>query len=203
MTTAAARLATEKTDFRPVLPPHLSRRTQPERTMATYWEKLRDPRWQKKRLEVMSEAEFACTNCGDTKSTLNVHHKLYRKGADPWEYETDELECLCEKCHEEKHHYKQVIDFAIAKGSCVDIEQVAGYALGLYHLGYGPDPETEIPISSYEFVAGLAAAFNLPNAEIILQNLPGKGRGIPVEKLFELRGRLKEAWWGNRKWPTG
>jgi hypothetical protein len=69
----------------------------------TYYEKLKDPRWQKKRLEVMERNEFSCEICSDTETTLNVHHKEYFKGADPWDYEVEQLACICENCHEAEH----------------------------------------------------------------------------------------------------
>lgn len=65
----------------------------------TYAEKLKDPRWQKKRLEVMNAARFECEWCGEKESELHIHHPAYRKGAEPWEYEARELACLCRKCH--------------------------------------------------------------------------------------------------------
>lgn len=65
----------------------------------SYWELLRDPRWQRKRLEVMQRDEFACRQCGDKTSTLNVHHTHYVKGRAPWEYENESLKTLCESCH--------------------------------------------------------------------------------------------------------
>lgn len=73
----------------------------------TYYEKLKDPRWQKKRLEVMQRDGFDCTSCHDgTTSTLNVHHRVaYRKNTDPWDYELDELVTLCESCHAEISEY--------------------------------------------------------------------------------------------------
>lgn len=46
-------------------------------TKSSYSEKLKDPRWQKKRLEVMESNEFCCEMCGDNESTLHVHHKEY------------------------------------------------------------------------------------------------------------------------------
>ena len=67
----------------------------------TYWEKLKDPRWQKKRLEIMQRDGFACQNCLNADAELNVHHKIYRKGASPWEYEEHELVTLCKPCHED------------------------------------------------------------------------------------------------------
>jgi len=66
----------------------------------TYWEKLKDPRWQKIRLEVLGAEKFCCEVCGDSESTLHVHHGYYRKGAEPWDYPTDSLHALCESCHD-------------------------------------------------------------------------------------------------------
>jgi len=65
----------------------------------TYAEKLGDPRWQKKRLEIMKRDEFTCQKCGCKRRTLHVHHKEYN-GNDPWDYEDDKLIVLCNKCHE-------------------------------------------------------------------------------------------------------
>jgi hypothetical protein len=66
----------------------------------TYSEKLRDPRWQKLRLKVLERDEFACRHCTDEKSELQVHHKNYRKGYEPWDYPADSLITLCRRCHE-------------------------------------------------------------------------------------------------------
>jgi len=51
----------------------------------------------------MSHASFACQLCGETEATLNVHHKEYFKGHEPWEYEVDQLTCVCQPCHESLH----------------------------------------------------------------------------------------------------
>ncbi len=67
----------------------------------TYAEKLKDPRWQKKRLKILERDEFACQHCGDTKTTLNIHHIAYQE-SDPWETEDRLLITLCEVCHEEE-----------------------------------------------------------------------------------------------------
>lgn len=69
----------------------------------TYSEKLRDPRWQRKRLEIMERDRFKCRLCGDESSTLNVHHLKYRKGRDPWDYNENYLVTTCETCHERMH----------------------------------------------------------------------------------------------------
>jgi hypothetical protein len=65
-----------------------------------YSEKLLDPRWQKKRLEVFQRDGFACQYCFDTESTLAVHHLYYEKGKEPWDYPLEALITLCSDCHE-------------------------------------------------------------------------------------------------------
>lgn len=76
-----------------------------------YAQLLRDPRWQKKRLEIMQRDDFTCMRCYTSKETLNVHHCYYVFGRNPWEYENESLLTLCEHCHEgETNHGKQAKD---------------------------------------------------------------------------------------------
>jgi 5-methylcytosine-specific restriction endonuclease McrA len=91
--------------------------------------KYRDPRWQRLRLEVMQEANFMCDECHSETETLNVHHRFYRKGADPWEYDLDELVCLCEKCHQYIHQQKNRLNAALANpNNSYLIDYFVGYA---------------------------------------------------------------------------
>lgn len=81
----------------------------------TYAEKLKDPRWQKKRLEILSRDYFMCKICGDESNTLHVHHKIYEYGKDPWDYDNSLLVTLCADCHESegdfiKEYSKLLID---------------------------------------------------------------------------------------------
>lgn len=64
-----------------------------------YLAKLRDPRWQKMRLQVLERDDWACQICSDTESTLHVHHRYYLGNREPWEYRLDALVTLCELCH--------------------------------------------------------------------------------------------------------
>jgi len=66
----------------------------------TYSQKLKDPRWQKKRLEILNRDNFSCRHCGDNESTLHVHHISYQ--GDPWETDNKMLITLCESCHEQE-----------------------------------------------------------------------------------------------------
>lgn len=65
----------------------------------TYSEKLKHPKWQKKRLQILSRDKFTCKKCGDTETQLHVHHKEYISGNDPWDYDNKLLITLCEDCH--------------------------------------------------------------------------------------------------------
>ncbi len=70
----------------------------------TYNEQLRDPRWQRKRLETLSAANWQCRRCRSDRKTLHVHHLAYRQVA-PWDYALEELEVLCEACHRLEHAF--------------------------------------------------------------------------------------------------
>jgi hypothetical protein len=76
----------------------------------SYLEKLKDPRWQKKRLAVLDKAGWKCSLCGDMEKTLHVHHWGYKKGLEPWEYNTNDLACLCEDCHENESFIDKKLD---------------------------------------------------------------------------------------------
>jgi hypothetical protein len=74
----------------------------------SYSDLLRDRRWQKKRLKIMERDGWRCVRCHDTdnESMLQVHHKEYIRGRDPWDYADDMLETLCSNCHWNKHKDK-------------------------------------------------------------------------------------------------
>lgn len=64
-----------------------------------YSEKLKDPRWQKKRLEILQRDNWTCQYCGATEKTLHVHHLQY-SGINPWETNEINLITACEDCHD-------------------------------------------------------------------------------------------------------
>lgn len=63
----------------------------------TYAEKLKNPLWQKKRLEILERDKWKCCFCDDTETNLQVHHLKYSKN--PWGASNDDLVTLCEHCH--------------------------------------------------------------------------------------------------------
>jgi len=83
--------------------------------MTTYREKLLDPRWQRKRLEILQRDEFGCQECGDSETTLHVHHRYYESGKDPWDYPDEALETICARCHEQETFGRENADKLIIK----------------------------------------------------------------------------------------
>jgi hypothetical protein len=67
---------------------------------AEYAELLKDPRWQRKRLEILQRDGWRCQWCLNPKATLHVHHKRYLPNRAPWEYEDRYLVTLCADCHQ-------------------------------------------------------------------------------------------------------
>lgn len=76
-------------------------------TYKSYSDKLKDPRWQRKRLEIFKRDDFQCQMCFDREETQTVHHKWYTNGLDPWEYPDECYITLCEDCHESVHLWEK------------------------------------------------------------------------------------------------
>lgn len=83
--------------------------------MANYKERLKDRRWQRKRLRIFNRDKWTCTRCGCTRNDvqLHVHHVKYswsdfyrRIPADPWDCPDSDLVSLCEPCHSKNHGRK-------------------------------------------------------------------------------------------------
>jgi len=68
-----------------------------QRGFMTYSDLLKDPRWQKKRLEIFMRDGWKCRECGRNDLELQVHHEKYF--GDPWEIPNKFLKTVCFKCH--------------------------------------------------------------------------------------------------------
>lgn len=131
--------------------------------MTAYGDLLRDPRWQRKRLEVMERAEFECEECGSKTKTLNVHHAYYEKGCDPWEYPNDSLRCLCEDCHErveaELREIRKLAGIAwrAARANILGYIRAAAVTSGSGAI---------VPLESAYIACGMGHFFDLTTAEV-------------------------------------
>ena len=71
---------------------------------SAYSEKLKDPRWQKKRLEILNRDDWTCQICGAKDRPLHAHHPQYSSEiSNPWEYDDQQIITLCESCHSIEH----------------------------------------------------------------------------------------------------
>ncbi len=77
--------------------------------MKTYAEKLLDPRWQKRKSEILRAAQFRCEDCGRDDLTLHVHHCAYMTGKEPWEYDNSLLMSVCPKHHKERQELEDAL----------------------------------------------------------------------------------------------
>lgn len=109
-----------------------------------YRQKLLDPRWQKRRLEILSRDAWTCQICSDSKSTLHVHHRYYLPDKEPWEYCNEALVTLCADCHREEGEKSRYVEHFVqslkSKGLFMDDFCVLAAAIGQHDtLVHQPD----------------------------------------------------------------
>lgn len=92
-----------------------------------YAKKLKDPRWQKKRLQILERDNWTCRDTGKTDEELQVHHCWYAKGT-PWETPDEYLITLSKSAHKRR----QALELRAKK------------ALGLIMARCVDDPEDEL-----------------------------------------------------------
>lgn len=92
--------------------------------MSSYSEQLHDPRWQKKRLEILERDGWKCRGCFREEKELHVHHAYYRKGKKPWEYDNAVLSTFCGDCHAKISETNKIICQALSNeyGTIVNCE---------------------------------------------------------------------------------
>lgn len=91
----------------------------------TYSQKLKDPRWQKKRLEILERDNWTCKCCSGKKETLHVHHISYNWSKDPWDYDEKNFIILCGFCHELWHKIDKLnkLEFETLVNTLIENEQ--------------------------------------------------------------------------------
>jgi hypothetical protein len=149
-------LASENTASRAVLARCLFSRGVTGAQMTTYFEKLQDPRWQKRRLQILEASGWKCDNCESETKTLHVHHKIYRKGWAPWEYDDCDLQALCKDCHASVSELHKQIDESFALMNDYDLERVLGYCHAILLFGGMMEPGQEIEIKNIIYAEGVS-----------------------------------------------
>ena len=91
----------------------------PTRTQEPYLLLLEKREWKAKRDRILTRDRYRCQRCGKGDSidaSLQVHHKHYILGLDPWEYKDSELITLCEECHHQIHITEEVPTLRLNNG---------------------------------------------------------------------------------------
>ena len=125
----------------------------------TYAERLKDPRWQKRRLEILQRDEWMCQSCADDKATLHVHHRRYISGRAPWEYEDSDLVTLCERCHDLFTETRRTLDTILGQLRIQDLQAVLGFAKAVRMADLSPlrlAPETFPELCGFRAVTGFS-----------------------------------------------
>ena len=97
--------------------------------IVSYSDKLKENAWIRKREEVFKKYGKECCECFSSEN-LQVHHRYYRKGRDPWQYPIDAYAVLCKNCHE---------DIEDIKMDCEEIEGLDGTYLWYEEYNDGLD----------------------------------------------------------------
>lgn len=121
-----------------------------------FWAAYRDPRWQKRRLEVLDRADWTCESCEATDKELQVHHRYYERGKKPWEYPDEALQCLCDPCHDRVTEVNRGIKEKLRLLSDGELERVLGYLNGLWCQCGSEKDEREFKVKGAEELMGVA-----------------------------------------------
>lgn len=129
----------------------------------SYFENYKHPKWQKKRLEILKQSGFRCSECDNEESMLHIHHGYYQKGLLPWDYPNETLRCLCEKCHKERHELQEFITYVLATLSYGDLKSVYGYALASANFL----PDIDLTIDDYSTAEGVGAFYHVNPDDVV------------------------------------
>lgn len=108
----------------------------------SYFDQLKHPFWQRKRLEMLDAAGWQCQCCDGKETTLHVHHKRYIKGALVWEYDDADLIVLCSDCHADEHAARALLDELLSRSTMLGtVHQVTALVAGYLASSYAVDDE--------------------------------------------------------------
>lgn len=83
----------------------------------TYAEKLKDSRWWNRKREILDLAENCCADCGEKfpDHEIDVHHLIYLRGREPWDYPDELLMPLCRDCHFQRQVSQEELQIEVAR----------------------------------------------------------------------------------------
>jgi len=140
--------------------------------MSEYSELLKDPRWQKKRLQIFERDEWRCVWCEEDEITLHVHHLKYENDKDPWEIDNRWLITVCEDCHDYEYEQRKSEEKAL-----LEVMKLCGMSTS--HLNYFVS--TLFILSQKEF-----SGWNIERFCSVLSNLIEKWDVYMIEPELEI-----------------
>lgn len=99
-----------------------------------YSAKLKDPRWQRKRLEILQRDDFRCKYCHSSEKQLHVHHNYYVYGIEIWDYPDDCYDTLCYDCHYNISEMGKEIKDVIKKARYRRFAEIRNILIMLEHM---------------------------------------------------------------------
>lgn len=112
--------------------------------MSLYSHKL----WKEFSKSVIELDGFKCSYCDKSihENILQVHHKIYKQGLNPWEYPLSDCETVCKGCHASIHgkikpkfgwEYFGDEDLGDLIGSCENCGSSIRYVFTIHHENWG------------------------------------------------------------------
>jgi hypothetical protein len=151
-----------------------------------YLQLLRDPRWQKVRLDVFQRDGWTCKHCYSTTETLQVHHKRYLPGRrPPWESPLEDLVTLCEVCHQQATAAGKYIRDRVGDLDPAETELLVGILRGM-DMASHHDLESSGPFGPVSFRA-LSMVFGLSECEVFDEIDRSPNRMLSGHRLWEMR----------------
>lgn len=153
----------------------------------SYSDLLKDPRWQKKRLEVLERDEWKCRECGSAQKTLHVHHTYYAKNRKPWEYESASLMTLCVDCHTRTTAVAAELQSIIGKIPLYLNDIILGMVR--YETAYHCGGDGRVRIENAEQLEGVAQACGIAEYDEVFSDIHNT-RSITVQEISKRRVEL-------------
>lgn len=156
---------------------------------------LRDPRWQKRRLQIFEHDDWRCQQCGATERELQVHHRWYQRGAAPWESPEEALLTLCVSCHKEREMRQGILTAAGRLAPCPVLSDKRDYRAGtdVVRAAYGDNGHWYYSIDDLEEVGERLCAELFQPMVRFRTFVTTEERGIEARKRWNARlGPMRE-----------
>jgi hypothetical protein len=107
--------------------------------MASFADRFKDPRWLRRRDEIIAAADYQCQDCG-AADTLEVHICYFEKGCEPWEYPDEAYRCICAEDRAIRRPLEKELRKIFASFTAAELDILHGALLRLSQVEGGAAP---------------------------------------------------------------